>query len=272
MKELSITLVVGLLALAQLSGCSNGSPQTHVLSDEPETQRVGDVASTPQSQPEPAPGKEDISSPDLAKASGETIPEKPAPQAAAPPEEVAREAPAAVVTPAESTPAMSTSQETPAPPAEASSSGPDTGLRVLVPTREFSEEKAAKALRVNFDDIDLLRVINMEKVVPEAVDLMPDWLKGLNGKRIILRGWMYPPARAEGLGGFIFVRDNGVCCFGPNAKIYDKIGVRLAAGKTTRFIEGHSFDVIGTFEIEADFSDPDNSWLYFLHDAQVIDK
>lgn len=148
----------------------------------------------------------------------------------------------------------------------------EEGIRLLVAEKEFSPERGKNALRVTFDDIDLLKVINLQKVTPDVVTHLPGWLTALSGQRIVLRGWMFPPARASGISRFIFVRDNGVCCFGPNAKIYDKLAVTLKSGQTTRFIEGHAFDVVGTFTIEPDLVDPDNAWLYFLDDAEVLDK
>jgi hypothetical protein len=153
-----------------------------------------------------------------------------------------------------------------------SESGKPRTIRLLVPEKEFSREGPEKAFRVTFDDIDLLKILNMEPVPPDVMDHLPDWLTALDGERIILRGWMYPPGRQEGISRFMFVRDNGICCFGREPKVYDKLGVTLKEGHATRYIEGRPFDVIGTLTIDADVVGDEVFWLYHLDDAVVMDK
>jgi hypothetical protein len=158
------------------------------------------------------------------------------------------------------TQALSTSENTP------------RKIELLIPHKEFVREGREKALRVTFDDIDLLKVLNMEPVPPNVMDYLPEWLKQLDGKRIVLRGWMFPTGRQEGISRFLFVRDNGICCFGRAPKVYDKLGVTMQKGKTTHYIQGRPFDVIGTLSIEADVEGSDVMWLYHLDDALVIEN
>jgi len=235
-----------LLLLAGSFGCTNHKADTYTLPDAAEETPTGAptelAPETPKSEP-----------------AAPTSPDEPAPEPGGP---------AAVSEIALTRGEMTTTPAIENPPQEL----PNRDIKLLVPEREFSTERSANALRVTFDDINLLRVINMEKITPDVVSHMPGWLTALNGQRIILRGWMFPPARQDGISRFIFVRDNGVCCFGPNAKIYDKLAVTLKSGTHTRFIEGRAFDVIGTLTIEPDLEDPDNAWLYHLEDAQVRDK
>lgn len=145
-------------------------------------------------------------------------------------------------------------------------------IELLIPEKTFQPEGKEQALRVSFDDIDLLKVLNMEPVPLDAVNYFPGWLSGLDGQKIRLRGWMFPPLEQEGLTGFLFVRDNQICCFGRNPKVYDKVIVELREGETTRYIQGRPFDVIGTFSIQAEESDGELLILYFIEDAVVIDK
>lgn len=145
-------------------------------------------------------------------------------------------------------------------------------IKLLIPHKEFVAEGPEQALRVTFDDIDLLKVLNMEPVPPNAVDYLPAWLKDLDGKRIILRGWMFPSGRQEGITRFMFVRDNGICCFGREPKVYDKLAVTLRNGQSTRYIQGRPFDVVGTLTIEPDVEGDDIFWLYHLEDALVIEN
>ncbi len=147
-------------------------------------------------------------------------------------------------------------------------------IKLLVPHKDFTAEGPEKALRVTFDDIDLLKILNMEPVPEDAADHFPDWLKQLHGKKIMLRGWMYPPTRQEGISRFMFVRDNGICCFGRAPKVYDKVAVTLREGVTTRYIQNRPFDVVGTLliEPEIDVTDEQQSWLYVIQDGVVIDN
>jgi len=147
-------------------------------------------------------------------------------------------------------------------------------IKLLVPQKEFMTEGADHAFRVTFDDLDLLKVCNMEPVPPDVMKYLPDWLKKLNGQKIILRGWMFPSGRQEGISSFMFVRDNGICCFGRDPKVYDKLAVTMQPGKTTRYIAGRPFDVEATFLIEPDIEGSEEGlwWLYRLENARVIDQ
>ena len=60
-------------------------------------------------------------------------------------------------------------------------------------TRTFSVEGPDHAIRVSFDDFDLLKVMNLDPVPLDAVGKLPKWLKALDGKRVRVRGFMYPP-------------------------------------------------------------------------------
>ena len=100
---------------------------------------------------------------------------------------------------------------------------------MLVKEKTFRTEPKTGALRLTFDDLDLLKILNMDPVVENAVELMPDWLRGLEGKTIRLRGVMYPTFDAEGLENFVLARDSQTCCFGREPKIYDLIQVDMKA-------------------------------------------
>ncbi len=101
------------------------------------------------------------------------------------------------------------------------------GVRLLIPDQTFAVEGPEGAQRVSFDDFDLLKVLNMEPVPVDAAQHFPDWLKALDGRRIRVRGFMYPPYEETGIQMFLLARDNQICCFGRNPKIYDIIPVTL---------------------------------------------
>ena len=145
-------------------------------------------------------------------------------------------------------------------------------LKLLIPHKELSVDEKTGAIRLTFDDIDLLKVLNIERPPTDIMEHLPYWIEELDGKKVTLRGWMYPTFNAEGIGKFLFVRDNGTCCFGPNAKIYDKVGVTLQEGKSTSFIQGRPFDVTGTFVLDAWVFDDELELLYHIEDAVISKK
>lgn len=142
-------------------------------------------------------------------------------------------------------------------------------IKLLIPQRQFRKE--GEAVRATFDDIDLLKVLNMEPVPINAADHFPDWLKQLNGARVRIRGYMRPGFEAEDITEFLFVRDNGECCYGPMPKIYDMIAVQLADGESTDLIEGTPFDVEGTFRIDPHADEVELFALFFIDDGVIID-
>lgn len=145
-------------------------------------------------------------------------------------------------------------------------------LELLVKTREFRAEGTHKALRVNFDDLDLLKVLNMDPVTPNAVELMPDWQRRLDGQTIRLRGFMFPTFESTGIERFVLARDAEKCCFGPNAKVYDLIAVEMKAGKTCDYIHLRPFDVVGKLRIEMQADDDLVLGLYRIEDAELVQK
>ena len=144
-------------------------------------------------------------------------------------------------------------------------------VTLLIPDKKFKTEGkgAEKALRVSFDDFDLLKVLNMEPVTEDAPSRMPKWLKDLDGKRIRVRGFMFPPFEEEDIPVFTLARDNQICCFGRNPLVYDLVDVFMRKGETTDYIQNRPFDVVGVFHI-GDSIVPGE--LYSMDDAVVIDR
>ncbi len=153
------------------------------------------------------------------------------------------------------------------PVATLSASEPALPIKLLIPEKLFATDPNHQALRVSYDDFDLLKVLNMDPVPLDATEHFPAWLNSLNGQRVVVRGWMFPPIRPEGISKFLMMRDSGLCCFGPRPRIYDKVAVYLRAGVTTKHIFGRPFDVTGTFVIEPVIEDDEFYLLYHIEDA-----
>ncbi len=153
---------------------------------------------------------------------------------------------------------------------QAGASSESRKVQLLVPNKTFRNE--GESLRVSYDDIDLLKVLNMDPVLPDPQNYMPAWLKSLDGRRIRIRGFMYPTFQQTGVHAFGLARDNQICCFGRNPKIYDVFDVVLKEGTTTNYIPNRPFDVVGVFHIRPEAEDGKLYRLYEMDDAAVISK
>ncbi len=142
-------------------------------------------------------------------------------------------------------------------------------VQLLVPEKIFRPERNSPAVRVTYDDIDLLKILNMEPVPVDAPAHFPEWLRQLDGSTIRIRGFMYPTFEATGLTGFTLARDNGICCFVRQPKIYDIIAVELASGVTSDYIENRPFDVEGIFRIQPEADEKELFRLYRIENARV---
>lgn len=56
---------------------------------------------------------------------------------------------------------------------------------------------------------------------------VPPSALALEGKKIFIKGYVYPGRDKDGIRRFLLVRDRGECCFGGNPKITDRILVTL---------------------------------------------
>jgi len=59
-------------------------------------------------------------------------------------------------------------------------------------------------------------------------DAVPEAVRALDGRDVLLKGYMYPGSRQHGIVQFLLVRDQGDCCFGGNPRITDRVNVQLA--------------------------------------------
>jgi hypothetical protein len=80
-----------------------------------------------------------------------------------------------------------------------------------------------------------------QKVPPEAL--------GFEGKRIFIKGYVYPGRDKDGIRQFLLVRDQGDCCFGGNPKVTDRIAVTLADPLRLTYTP-RLHKVAGTFHVE----------------------
>ena len=79
---------------------------------------------------------------------------------------------------------------------------------------------------------------------------VPASAKALDGKKVFIKGYVYPGAQTQGIQRFVLVRDNGTCCFGgAMPKLNDMVDVKLADSLRVNYSTG-VFRVAGTFRVQ----------------------
>jgi len=83
-----------------------------------------------------------------------------------------------------------------------------------------------------------------------AGELVPPAALDLEGKRVFLKGYVYPGRQKDGIREFLLVRDQGDCCFGGNPKLTERILVTLEEPLELTY-ESRIHKLGGTFHVEA---------------------
>jgi len=76
----------------------------------------------------------------------------------------------------------------------------------------------------------------LQPLAGDPPDMVPDTARDMNGRNVLLKGYMYPGKQQSGITQFLLVRDQGDCCFGGNPKITDRVLVQL---KDPEHSKGH---------------------------------
>jgi hypothetical protein len=98
---------------------------------------------------------------------------------------------------------------------------------------------------------------------------IPPEAKALDGKKIFIKGYVYPGLRKDGITQFLLVRDQGTCCFGGNPKITDRIQVALSDAHGLTF-SSSLFNIAGTFRITPPTEAVDAKGIVFYHLDEAI--
>ena len=67
----------------------------------------------------------------------------------------------------------------------------------------------------------------LQPLADDPPDMVPDAASRVNGRNVLLKGYMYPGKQQDRITQFLLVRDQGDCCFGGNPKITDRVLVQL---------------------------------------------
>jgi len=98
----------------------------------------------------------------------------------------------------------------------------------------------------------------------DGLNGMPQRIKDLNGKKVLMTGFMLPIDEVQNIKEFLLVQSLWSCCFGQPPDINGIVRVVMPKGKTTDYF----FDplkIIGTFKVEATVMDGYCVDIYQLH-------
>ncbi|HWC88058.1 MAG TPA: DUF3299 domain-containing protein [Pirellulales bacterium] len=84
---------------------------------------------------------------------------------------------------------------------------------------EYTHEVPEGHDRISYDELQPEINVPQQQIPPAALEL--------DGKRVFIKGFVYPGSKKENIKTFLLVRDQGDCCFGGNPKITDRIQVTL---------------------------------------------
>jgi len=117
------------------------------------------------------------------------------------------------------------------------------------------------------DGFTRLNYAMLQPLAGDPPTAVPDSAKEMNGRDVLLKGYMYPGTRQRGITEFLLCRDQGDCCFGGQPKVTDRVLVRLTDPEGIDFTQG-LVKIAGRFRIEpAGTPDLGGGVLYHLDDA-----
>jgi hypothetical protein len=125
----------------------------------------------------------------------------------------------------------------------------------------------ARELPPGFERLSYAQLQPAEGDPPHAV---PQAALALDGRDVLLKGYMYPGKQQLGIAQFLLVRDQGDCCFGGNPKITDRVLVQLTDPAGIAFTP-RLVKIAGRFAVRpmGFAAGADGGVLYHLEDAQV---
>jgi hypothetical protein len=114
--------------------------------------------------------------------------------------------------------------------------------------------------------------ISYEELQPSTStpgQLIPPEAFALEGKKIFIKGYVYPGREAEGIKTFLLVRDQGDCCFGGNPKLTDRIQVTLNDPLRLTF-RSRMFRLAGVFHVKPTTAVNAGGGVYYQLDADYL--
>lgn len=101
---------------------------------------------------------------------------------------------------------------------------------------------------------------------------VPDSALELNGKKVLLRGYVYPHSERTNLTRFVMVPDFDTCCFGGQPALTDMVEVRLTGDKTVDFSYNRR-KIGGTLRVHTDLKKiEDLTGVFYELEADYVDN
>lgn len=94
---------------------------------------------------------------------------------------------------------------------------------------DYHHEVPEGYLRVNFPN----EISKHEFIYYGSSRRLHEKVAPLIGQKVFLKGYMYNLEKLTGLKEFVFLKDNGECCFGGEPKPFDMMVVKMPEGTTT---------------------------------------
>ena len=134
-------------------------------------------------------------------------------------------------------------------------------LAGIAHAHEYATELPEGFVRLSYADL--------QPAEGEQATRVPDPARAMDGRDVLLKGYIYPGKQQHGLVQFLLVRDQGDCCFGGNPKITDRVLVQLADPAGIDFTPKLT-KVAGRFRVQpAGAADLQGGVLYHLDAARV---
>jgi hypothetical protein len=137
-----------------------------------------------------------------------------------------------------------------------------------------SAEQMLQAEKRLADEIKAGKIAGLDKILPfdelaswayeDGLKGMPKRVKELDGKKVLMTGFMLPIDEVQNIKEFLLVKSLWSCCYGQPPDIHGIVRVVMPKGKTTDYF----FDplkIVGTFKVEATMLDGYCVDIYQLH-------
>jgi len=125
----------------------------------------------------------------------------------------------------------------------------------------YATEVPDWATRISYSELQPDESEPGQAIPPSAV--------ALDGKKVFIKGYVYPGSQQHGIKRFVLCRDQGDCCFGGDPKITDRIEVTLADPLSISYSQ-RMFKVAGTFRIAPTQTAEGLGAVYYHIDAEHV--
>lgn len=128
----------------------------------------------------------------------------------------------------------------------------------------YQTEVLAGYERISFSrDISDKGLVTIQGMQVPHPDLM-----AMEGKKVFLKGFMYPTGQVYDLKSFLLVKDSDQCCFGGEPKLVDMLGVYMKGSELADYYSGR-VSVAGTFRMNREYKGGKLEALFQLEGVQV---